>query len=84
MLKTKKVLDFRKKNIVGGSLWDTFKKGASFVKNIVPKDAVKSVINTGVDAIVPDKYKDLAKSAVNAGVNTAYDGKVNKDDVKMF
>ena len=37
-VKNGKGFRFTKENITGGSLWDTFKRGASFVKSIVPKD----------------------------------------------
>ena len=66
---------FSAKNVTGGSLWDTFKKGAQFVKDNVDKDTVKSILKTGVDYAVPDDYKDLAKSGVNLGVDVGY-GKV--------
>ena len=58
------------------------KKGTNFVKHDIPKDTLKSVIATTIDVSVPDKYKDSAISAVNAGINTAYDDKINSDDVK--
>ena len=65
---------------MGGSFWETIKKCANFVKENFPKDTFKSVTNTGVDVIGPEK--DLTKSADNAAINTAYDGKINSADEK--
>jgi len=80
---------FSAKNVKGGSLWGSFKKGLStvgnFVKNNVSKDDVKNVINKGVDLVAPDSVKDLAKSAVSKTVDYAYDdrnqGKSLKENV---
>jgi hypothetical protein len=80
---------FSDKNVVGGSLWGSFKKGLStvgnFVKNNISKEDVKNVINKGVDLVAPDSVKDLAKSAVSKTVDYAYDdrnqGKSLKENV---
>ena len=80
---------FSEKNVKGGSLWGSFKKGLStvgnFVKQNVSSSDVKNVINKGVDLIAPDSVKDLAKSAVSKTVDYAYDdrnkGKSLKENV---
>lgn len=68
---------FSDKNVVGGSLWGSFKKGLStvgnFVKNNISKEDVKNVINKGVDLVAPDSVKDVAKSAVSKIVDYGYD-----------
>jgi hypothetical protein len=88
-IKNGKGYRFSEKNVKGGSLWGSFKKGLStvgnFVKNNVSKDDVKNVINKGVDLVAPDSVKDLAKSAVSKTVDYAYDdrnqGKSLKENV---
>ena len=71
-VKNKKGFRFTDKNIVGGSLWDSIKKGASFITNNINKDDLKTIANAGINAVVPDQYKDIAKAGVNTGVDVGY------------
>jgi hypothetical protein len=76
-IKNGKGYRFSNKNVVGGSLWGSFKKGLStignFVKNNVSKDDVKNVLKKGVEMVAPESVKDIAKSAVNKVVDYGYD-----------
>ena len=86
-IKNGKGYRFSNKNVVGGSLWGSFKKGLStvgnFIKNNVNKEDVKNVLKKGVDKVVPDSVKNIAKSAVDKVVDYGYDdnnsGKSLKD-----
>ena len=86
-IKNGKGYRFSNKNVVGGSLWGSFKKGLSsvgnFVKNNVNKEDVKNVLKQGVDMVAPDSVKNIAKSAVDKVVDYGYDdsnkGKSLKD-----
>jgi hypothetical protein len=76
-IKNGKGYRFSHKNVVGGSLWGSFKKGIStignFVKNNVSKDDVKSVLKQGVEMVAPDSVKDIAKRSVDKVVDYGYD-----------
>ena len=76
-IKNGKGYRFSHKNVVGGSLWGSFKKGLStvgnFVKNNVSKDDVKSVLKQGVEMVAPDSVKDIAKRSVDKVVDYGYD-----------
>ena len=87
VIKNGKGYRFSNKNVVGGSLWGSFKKGLSsvgnFVKNNVNKEDVKNVLKQGVEMVAPDSVKNIAKSAVDKVVDYGYDdsnkGKSLKD-----
>jgi hypothetical protein len=76
-IKNGKGYRFSHKNVVGGSLWGSFKKGLStignFVKNNVNKEDVKNVLKQGVDMVAPDSVKDIAKRSVDKVVDYGYD-----------
>lgn len=80
---------FSEKNVKGGSLWGSFKKGLStvgnFVKQNVSSSDVKNVLKKGVDMVAPDSVKEIAKSAVDKVVDYGYDdrnkGKSLKENV---
>ena len=76
-IKNGKGYRFSHKNVVGGSLWGSFKKGLStignFVKNNVSKDDVKSVLKQGVEMVAPDSVKEIAKRSVDKVVDYGYD-----------
>lgn len=86
-IKNGKGYRFSNKNVVGGSLWGSFKKGLSavgnFVKSNVNKEDVKNVLKKGVEMVAPDSVKNIAKSAVDKVVDYGYDesnaGKSLKD-----
>ena len=76
-IKNGKGYRFSNKNVVGGSLWGSFKKGLSavgnFVKNNVNKEDVKNVLKQGVDMVAPESVKDIAKRSVDKVVDYGYD-----------
>jgi hypothetical protein len=76
-IKNGKGYRFSHKNVVGGSLWGSFKKGLStignFVKNNVSKDDVKNVLKQGVEMVAPDSVKEIAKRSVDKVVDYGYD-----------
>jgi hypothetical protein len=76
-IKNGKGYRFSNKNVVGGSLWSSFKKGLStvgnFVKNNVSKEDVKNVLKQGVEMVAPDSVKDIAKRSVDKVVDYGYD-----------
>ena len=86
-IKNGKGYRFSNKNVVGGSLWGSFKKGLSavgnFVKNNVNKEDVKNVLKQGVDMVAPESVKEIAKRSVDKVVDYGYDdsnkGKSLKD-----